>query len=281
LKLAVFGDQGLLGADLAARFRQNGHEVIGFNRANFQIDSNVADLAICLDGVESVVNAIAYTAVDQAESDSDTAFDVNGRFPGRLAEACNLVGSKIIQVSTDYVFDGLASEPYRIDAERNPKTVYGQSKLLGEDLVLENSDDSVILRTAWLYGRTGSCFPRTIAKKLQQHGSVKVVDDQVGQPTWVGDVSKVIEAVVQDSPRKAVVHATSAGAASWADFAEEVARTLGLNPSDVVSRVSSLEFATVAERPGWSVLDNSGAEFGQIGDWRQRWREVAAEILRA
>lgn len=278
MRFAVVGNTGMFGKDMESLLKKENHDVRGFNRSNLFTTASVPELVKLLNGFDVVVNAVAYTAVDDAENNFDLANSVNGNFAGLLAQACKFTGARFIQVSTDYVFDGLSNSPYKIHESINPKTAYGRSKALGERLVQESGDDYSIIRTAWLYGAYGQCFPRVVAELLKTNGTIRVVGDQVGQPTWTKDLANVILQVVNLVKMPRIVHAVSSGQASWADFAKEVANAIGISDK-VVEEISSAEHPTPAKRPEWSVLDNSSDFLIPIGDWRERWHVAAPEVL--
>lgn len=280
MRFAVVGCRGLLGAELVQFLSENGHEVVGFDRSNMDIHVFVAEeLVGRLSGFDVVVNAAAFTRVDDAETEIFEANAVNAIAAGKLAQASALVGARFIQVSTDYVFNGLSNTPYLTSDTPDPQTEYGRSKALGELLVSESGADYLIIRTAWLYGSAGNCFPKTIANVLERDGSARVVADQHGQPTWTRDLARLILAVAELSEMPRIVHGVASGVATWAEFAGEVAQALGRDPDDVVVPVSSTEYPTPAVRPKWSVLDNSSDLLMPIGDWRERWRVAADEVL--
>jgi dTDP-4-dehydrorhamnose reductase len=280
VRFAVVGSRGLLGAELVRFLNENGREVVGFDRSNIDIDVLVAEeLEDRLGGFDVVVNAAAFTRVDDAETEIFEVNSVNAIAAGKLAQASALVGARFIQISTDYVFKGVSSTPYLTSDGPDPQTEYGRSKALGELLVSESGADYSIIRTAWLYGSAGNCFPKTIAKVLDRTGLARVVDDQHGQPTWTRDLAKLILAVAELIEMPRIIHGVSSGVATWAEFAGEVAQSLGLDPDDVVVPVSSKEYATSAVRPKWSVLDNSSDLLKPIGHWRERWRIAADEVL--
>jgi dTDP-4-dehydrorhamnose reductase len=260
-KVTVVGNKGMLGSELANSLNEAGYLAIGLNRANF------------------VLNAVAYTKVDEAEANKTEAISVNAEFVDRLAIACSATKSTLIHVSTDYVFDGMGSTPYTVSHEPDPQTAYGYSKLLGEQALLNHSGDVVIFRTAWLYGASGKNFPRTIARKLLAGETVRVVDDQYGSPTWTKDLSKLILDYMAVEERPRIVHATASGTATWFEFAQEIAASLGLDPDTCLEPVSSSEFETLAKRPKYSVLNNSEGPKAPIGDWRERWRAASESVL--
>ena len=281
MRWVVIGDQGMFGAEMLRLLLERGENTTGFNRSNLELASGIEDLARNIGPQDVIVNAVAYTAVDKAESDSETAMLVNRDYAGKLAQVAKLLGARFIHISTDYVFAGNADLPYVTTDATNPQSVYGKSKLLGEDLVAENGADYSILRTAWLYGKHGKCFPKTMANLLERNGSLRVVADQIGQPTWTRDLAELVIQVASLNQMPRVVHAVSSGQASWADFAIEVANTLGMNGAEIVDGITTAEYPTLATRPAWSVLDNSSELVVPIGDWRERWRIAAPEVLAA
>lgn len=280
MRFAVIGSRGLLGAELASFLGSRGHFVTGFDRKNIDIHAIVPeDLVPQLTGFDVVVNAAAFTRVDEAETEIYEANAVNAIAAGKLAQVSALVGARYLQISSDYVFKGDATKPYLTSETPDPQTEYGRSKALGELLVSESGADYSIIRTAWLYGAAGKCFPKSIANALERSGSARVVRDQHGQPTWTRDLAELILDCAHLDQMPKIVHGTSSGEATWFEFACEVAKSLGLDSDDVVVPVSSAEYPTAAVRPKWSVLDNSSQALKPIGNWRERWHVAAAEVL--
>lgn len=279
MKFAIIGDKGMFGSELTALVRYRGLSVTGFNRSNLDIEnSSMEELGILFSGFDVIVNAVAYTAVDKAEIEIYEANTVNAIYAGKLAQAAALAAVKFMQISTDYVFDGAGVRPYTVDAQVDPQNEYGRSKALGEKLVAESGADYTIFRTAWLYGKFGRCFPKIIASVLENSGSARVVDDQIGQPTWTRDLAEQVLAFASLENAPKVVHAVSSGKGSWADFAREVAKSMWLDSASIVG-ISTIEYPTPARRPAWSVLDNSSDLVEPIGDWRERWLIAADEVL--
>jgi dTDP-4-dehydrorhamnose reductase len=270
---AVIGDRGMFGTDMVDLLKSQQKTVSGFNRDSMDLSSSKDELAKQLQGFSVIINAVAYTAVDKAESDLELANLVNGEYAGKLARAAKSVGAKFIHISTDYVFDGLATSPYTAEAITNPQSAYGSSKLLGENLVDESGGDFTIFRTAWLYGKNGRCFPKVMFEKASRKDPLRVVNDQFGQPTWTKDLAKQVFAFAELGDAPNIVHAVSSGKASWFEFAKEVVGDYPIEP------VSSSEFVTAAKRPGYSVLDNSSNQVTPIGDWRKRWQAAKSEVL--
>jgi dTDP-4-dehydrorhamnose reductase len=188
----------------------------------------------------------------------------------------------MVQMSTDYVFDGRASSPYEPEHRVRPRSAYGRTKAAGEWAARAEAPRHLVVRTAWLYGAHGSCFPRTIARAAREKGSVYVVDDQRGQPTWTRDVADLVERLVA-AGLEGTHHATSGGETTWFQFAEQVCRAAGL-PDGVVSPTTSEHFVRPAPRPAYSVLGHDSlraAGIEPIGDWRERWQVAAGEVLGA
>jgi dTDP-4-dehydrorhamnose reductase len=256
-----------------------GIESQGFNRQTLDLEQSAESLAKVFDGFDAVVNAVAFTAVDKAEIEIYEANTVNGIYAGLLAQASKIAGARFIHISTDYVFDGLSSTPYTVNEMTNPQTAYGKSKALGEQLVAESGADYSILRTAWLYGANGRCFPKVMAELLKKNNSVRVVSDQFGQPTWTHDLAEIVIQVLKLNQMPRIVHAVSSGKTSWEEFAKEVAKSIGFS-DEAVEGISTAEYPTRAQRPAWSVLDSSSDVLTPIDDWRERWRVAAPEVLR-
>ena len=255
-----------------------------FTRANLDLESSVDDLAGQLEGYDVILNCTAYTAVDLAETHEDEANHVNGELVAKLGAVAKVVGAKLIHYSTDYVFDGenrANGQPYQTTTPRNPQNAYGRSKALGERLLEDSGSDFTIIRTAWLYGEFGKCFPKTIANLLESRDSIKVVSDQLGQPTWTRDLAEYTLRFLTVGASETHLHGVASGSGTWFDFASEVALALGKNPGETVFPVKSSEFPTPAKRPAFSVLDNRTDGIVPIGDWRDRWHEAASQILAA
>jgi dTDP-4-dehydrorhamnose reductase len=225
-----------------------------------------------------VVNCAAWTAVDDAETHEAQAFAVNAVGPALLARAAADSGARLVHLSTDYVFAGDAAQPYPEDAPACPRSAYGRTKAAGEWAVrAELPDRHWILRTAWLYGRHGSSFVRTMARLEGTGRTVDVVDDQRGQPTWARDLARrVVEVVRSDAP-SGTYHATAAGSGTWCDLARAVFEGLGADPGRVRPTTSEA-FARPAPRPAWSVLGHDGWARAGLAPMRD-WREALAEAL--
>lgn len=279
MKFAVIGSSGMFGKDMQDLLVSSGHESTGLNRgaldlANFDSD----ELKRSLQAFDVVINAAAYTDVAGAESNESTANLINAKAVGEIAKASNALGNRLIHISTDYVFDGLASAPYRVGAAVNPLNAYGRSKALGEQLLAEAGGDAAVVRTSWLYGSSGRCFPKTIATRLLAGEPLEVVEDQVGQPTWTRDLAAQILKLSRLETMPKVAHVASAGQATWFEFAKAVEQSLALTGMSRISSRKSLDTEPV-RRPKYSVLDTSESAIVPIGNWRERWNVAAEEVL--
>ncbi len=281
MKWLVTGSNGMLGTDLVEVLRSGGEEVTPATRGTLDVTDGAAVRA-AVTGHDVVVNAAAWTAVDEAEEHEAEAAAVNAEGPRLLAAAAREQGARLVQVSTDYVFDGSAREPYAEDAPTAPVSAYGRTKSAGEQAVrAELPGRHLLVRTAWLYGAHGGCFPRTIARVARERGEVSVVDDQVGQPTWTRDVADLVVRLVLGGAPAGTYHATSSGQCSWFDFARAVVAAAGLDPS-VVRATTSEAFVRPAPRPSYSVLGHHALHrlgIAPIAGWEQRWRAAAPLVL--
>lgn len=280
MRWLVTGAAGMLGTDLVRLLEVAGHDVRAVDLPELDITAPAAVAAEVRD-VDVVVNCAAYTAVDNAETDEALAFRINAVGPQLLARAARAAGARIVQLSTDYVFDGAADAPYPADAPLAPRSAYGRTKAAGEWAVRAEAPDHLILRTAWLYGAHGGNFPKTIARIAAERESLTVVDDQVGQPTWTRDVADLAVRLVEVGAPAGTYHATSSGQSSWCDFARAVVATAGLNP-DKVHPTTSDAYVRPAPRPAWSVLGHAELEalgVAPIGPWQERWAVAGRTVL--
>lgn len=280
MRILVTGGTGMLGVDVVDALA--GHDVVAVGSAGLDIrDAEacrraVADVAGA--PADAVVNCAAYTRVDDAESDEAAAFALNAAGAANLAAAAAEVGAVHVQISTDYVFGGDASAPYPEDAPVAPVSAYGRTKAEGERLAREANPDTVIVRTAWLYGAGGPSFPRTMLRLAGERETLTVVDDQRGQPTWTRDLAAQVAALLAAGVRRGVFHGTNAGEASWFDFARAVFAEAGLDP-ERVRPTDSGAFARPAPRPAWSVLGHeawAAAGLAPMRDWREALHEAFA-----
>ncbi len=285
----VTGARGQLGTDLLEVLATRpGDEVTGLGRAELDLTDEAAVRGTVRDWLAGMradravlVNAAAYTAVDAAETDEATAGVVNGRAPGWLAEelAARPAGrARLVHVSTDYVFDGSATEPYPVDAPIAPRSAYGRTKAVGERAVAAAGGDASVVRTAWVYGRHGANFVKTMIRLEGQHDTLTVVDDQVGSPTWSADLAAgLVELGARQSAVPPLLHYTNAGQVSWCGFARAVFEEIGADPARV-HPISTAEFPRPAPRPAYSVLDGSAWIAAGLPGFRP-WRAALSQAL--
>ncbi|QJC21130.1 dTDP-4-dehydrorhamnose reductase [Arcanobacterium buesumense] len=276
----VVGAKGMLGTDLVARIKRDGHEVLAVDLGDIDI-TDVDSVNTVVTDVDVVVNCAAFTAVDPAEENEGTAFRVNATGPANLARRCAQIGARLVQISTDYVFRGDGSTPWGENDPVDPMSAYGRTKVAGEWAVQAYTDDYLIVRTAWLYGKYGNCFPKTMAKLSQTHDTLKVVTDEVGQPTWTVDLADLIVRLVDAKAPSGIYHGTSQGETSWNLFTKEIMRSIGKDP-EMVLETTAAAFDRPAKRPSYSALGHDaltaiGVE--PIGEWKERWAVAASVVL--
>jgi len=272
-RILVTGAAGQVGAELARLLPAHG-DVVAVDRAKLDLaqpDAIVSTMREVRPGI--VVNAAAYTAVDLAESERDAAFAVNARAPQVLAEEAKRAGAILIHYSTDYVFDGRATTPYEEDAPTAPLNVYGESKLAGERAVAQSGAHAVVLRTSWVYGLTGKNFLLTIQRLARERDELRIVADQVGTPNWSRTLAQATASLVARggahlAERAGLYHMSSAGSASWYEFARAIVGEVG---KPRVTPIGTAEYPTPARRPAYGVLSTRRFRdtFGiELPDWR-------------
>lgn len=282
MKVLVAGAGGQLGRALIESVPST-IELIARDRRSLDVADRDA-IGRAIESLEPavVVNATAYTAVDKAEAESELAHRINAEAPGWIAEACRSHGSRLVHVSTDFVFDGRAARPYRPHDPTGPLSVYGATKLEGERRVLrEHPDGSAIFRTAWLYDAANRNFATTMLRLMGERPVVRVVADQFGTPTSVRGLARAIWRAIE-ADVTGILHWTDAGSASWYDFAEAIRRlgqSRGIVPSGVrIEPISTEEYPTPATRPAFSVLDKASTwqalELAGV-----HWQDALAETL--
>ena len=276
MRILVTGAGGMLGRALVRALTDAGHELDTADRRSLDI-ADAALVEAAVPGHDWVLNAAAYTAVDAAESDEPGAFRVNALGPAVLARACHRAGARLLHVSTDYVFGGDATTPYAEDAPLAPRSAYGRGKAAGEWAVRAEAPDAVIVRTAWLYGPGGGNFVRTMARLAGERETVRVVDDQRGQPTPTPELARLVADLVSAGVPGGRYHGTCEGEATWWELARAVFEELGLDP-DRVLPTTSADYPAPAPRPAYSALGH--ARLDEVGVARlPHWREALARHL--
>ena len=258
MKILVTGVGGQLGRELFLRLQANAVDVIGIGRndVDFSTPEKVADV-IASYKADWVINCAAYTNVDKAEEESDLAFQVNKDSARAVAEGVRSYGGRLVHISTDFIFDGKQSSPYLENDTVNPLGSYGQSKWQGECSVQEILPDAIILRTAWVYGVHGNNFVKTMLRLAAQCEELRVVDDQIGTPTWTADIVDAVLSLIK-SDASGVYNFTNEGVASWYDFAVAIVDEgvkLGFpGKAQQITPISTKDYPTPAIRPAYSVL---------------------------
>jgi len=284
MKTLVIGSNGQLGQALVAA-APGEFDLIGMDRHQLDI-TDVDQVSGTCRAIQPavIINAAGFTAVDEAESRTDLAQSVNADGPRRIAAAANEIGARLVHISTDFVFDGRAVEPYRTDSTTNPLSVYGRSKRDGEVAVLDSMPGkAAVLRTAWLYSHIGNNFARTMLRLMRERDEVSVVADQRGTPTWAQSLAETVWALIDVRQFRGIYHWTDGGECTWHEFAvaiQEEALALGLLDRAVpIHPIASEDYPTAARRPRYSVLDCSET-IAALGLQPEPWRVNLRRMLK-
>jgi dTDP-4-dehydrorhamnose reductase len=284
MKWLITGANGQLGRCLQGTLDAKGVDFVALAHTDLDI-TNIALLKECLSSIKPdvVVNAAAYTNVEQAEIDSDAAIKINQSGAANVAIASKSVRAKLVHYSTDYVFAGNGNSPWKVNDLTEPLSIYGKSKLAGEvEILKEYPEKSLIIRTAWLYSPYGKNFYKTmLTKALNGDESVRVVNDQQGQPTNAFDLAELTVNAVTKNVASGVFHGTNAESCSWFEFAKYIFEIAGADTARVIP-VQSSEFAHKVQRPKYSVLDNQKwSEFGilPLGPWKDSVQYVLPDMM--
>jgi dTDP-4-dehydrorhamnose reductase len=274
MKVLVTGAGGMLAHALVPALAAGGHQAVGLTRAEFDVtDRSAAERTLAAVQPDAVVQCAAYTAVDAAEEEYERAVEVNATATLHLARACHTLGASFVYPSTDYVFDGTGTRPYRPTDAPNPVNAYGRSKLEGEHAAAA-AERHLMVRTSWLYGEGGPNFVATMVRLAGERDRIDVVNDQIGRPTWTRTLADAIVRLLEVGAR-GLVHVTDGGEpVSWYGFAREILSALGAEGK--VHPTTSASFVRPARRPDYSVLDLTEAErlLGySLPDWRKSLRE--------
>lgn len=258
MKILVTGKNGQLGSELQDVFASfPSHEVVYVDREGLDL-SNPNQISKKLDQIQPqlIINAAAYTAVDKAESDQDTAYKVNVEAVAKMSTWASKNKAKIIHISTDYVFDGTSAVALTEDHNTAPINIYGATKRKGEEAVIDSSADYIIIRTAWVYSSYGANFVKTMMRLMSEREEIGVVSDQVGSPTYANDLAKVIVHIIDSSKWKnGIYHYSNEGEISWYDFACAIKEIKDLDCK--INPIKSSAFPTPAKRPSYSLLDKT------------------------
>jgi dTDP-4-dehydrorhamnose reductase len=283
MKTLVLGCKGQLGQSLAGTVPED-TDIIGLDLPELDITDAAAVTAICRQySPDVIVNAAAYTAVEQAESEPEIATSINVEGVRNIAAASRDVDARFIHISTDFVFDGESTTPYKSDAVTNPLNVYGQTKRDGELAALEEtSGAAIIIRTSWLYSTTGTNFVTIMLRLMAERDELSVVADQFGTPTWADSLADAVWAFAQTPENNGVFHWSDGGVTSWHGFAtkvQEEALSLGLLKKQIpIHAISAKDYPTAAKRPLYGVLDCSSTH-DAIGIRPARWEANLHQML--
>ena len=271
-KIIVIGSKGQLGNE----FQELEKQYQSFQFFFYDVEEmDIVNKDLVEKGISEVkpdylINCAAYTAVDKAETEKEIAFAINSEAVRNIATACSSNGVKFIHISTDYVFDGEASEPYKEESIVNPSNIYGESKLRGEQEAVKGNADVIIVRTAWVYSIYGSNFVKTMLRLMRSKPEISVVADQYGSPTYAHDLAEVIMNIISSGKWvPGIYHYTNDGIISWFDFASEIKKLSEL--SCTINPITTEEYPTPAKRPQYSVLDKTKIQqtFGvKLKDWK-------------
>lgn len=281
MNILVIGSGGQLGKDMIIHLKKNNHNVIETDFPSIDISKiDSVSSVIRQTRPDTVINCAAFTAVDDCETKQETAFAINATGPQNIAKCCNDIGAKCIHISTDYVFDGKNDVPYIESDATNPATIYGKSKLEGEKLVTQATDNYQIYRIAWLYGLYGNNFVRTILKhapkKAANNEAFRVVNDQIGTPTSTVEVCRQIISMI-DKDESGIFHCTCEGLCSWYDFTCEIVKAYNLGVP--VQPCTTDEYPRPAQRPAYSVLENQhlkALNLNIMKDWKSAFYDFHA-----
>ncbi|GAB1157922.1 dTDP-4-dehydrorhamnose reductase [Paenibacillus illinoisensis] len=282
-RVIVTGAAGQLGMDVVRTFRRNGHDVLACDREQLDITNQHDCNKIILSfKPHIIIHCAAYTAVDRAEIEVDAAYAVNTIGTRNIAVAAEKVKAKLIYISTDYVFDGTADQPYNEYHVTNPKTVYGKSKLAGELLVQSLCSQWFIVRTSWVFGIYGENFVKTMIHLLKSRPTLQVVDDQKGSPTYTVDLAHFISKLSL-SEKYGIYHASNSEMCTWYEFAHAIAEEGGkqaaFTPTAVLVPCTTEQFPRPAPRPQYSVMDHMAIRINDLEPLRS-WREALIAFLK-
>ncbi len=280
----IIGCNGMLGREVAEFFQKNKIPFVGTD-----IECDITDISALTGFAQNknitwIINCSAYTNVDKSEEEEPKAYLINAAGAANIAQTAASIGAKLIHMSTDYVFNGKGSSPYKENDVKQPLGAYGRTKSAGEDLVAENAANHFIIRTAWLYGKHGNNFVHTMLRLFAEKDSLNVVSDQRGTPTWAGTLALLINTIIQvDSDKYGIYHCTDEGETTWYDFAcaiQNYASNAGLISKKIpIHPVPSSEYPTKTERPKYSVLSKEKIKT-QFSFIPQNWDAVLNDYIK-
>lgn len=286
-KIIVTGVKGQLGFDVVKELQTRGYKnVLGIDIAELDITNKEAvDKFIGDYKPAAVFHNAAWTAVDKAEQFIDKVYEVNSNGPKYIAEACKKIGATMFYISTDYVFDGKGNKPFEVNDPKAGLSIYGKSKALGEDYVIQTLDNYFIIRISWVFGINGNNYIKTMLKLAETHDELNIIDDQIGSPTYTADLSRLMVDMLE-SDKYGIYHATNEGFCSWADFSEYIFKCANKNVK--INRVTTEEYKKLvpnqADRPlnsrmSKASLDKAG--FKRLPSWQDATKRFIEELLKS
>lgn len=279
LKILVTGSNGQLGSQLrkiSTSFRDC--DFLFTDLPELDITSEIrVDRALSEYKPDWLINCAGYTAVDKAETDKEAANKLNADAPALLSKLSAKYDTRLIHISTDYVFDGRNYRPYTEDHLKNPEGIYARSKALGEELVIANNPEAIIIRTSWLYSVYGNNFMKTVLRLAKEKGTMRIVSDQVGTPTWTGDLALAIMTMVEKNTNPGIYHFSNEGVCSWFDFAKAIVELQDIRCT--IEPINTKDYPLPAPRPFYSVLDKSLLK-ATTGLTVPHWRDSLKQCLK-
>lgn len=281
MKVLVTGANGQLGYDVVKELQKQNIECYGTSRQDFDIvDFEATEKFITNYMPDAVIHCAAYTAVDKAEDEQGLCYLVNASATENIAEICKKINAKMLYISTDYVFDGTKEGAYEVDDIPNPINVYGKTKLLGEQAVQRILDKYFIVRISWVFGEHGNNFVKTMLKLGKERRELNVVDDQYGSPTYTADLAPLLVEMIQ-TEKYGVYHVTNEGVCTWAEFAEEIFKIVGMDVK--VKYIATTEYKTMAKRPLNSRLSKKSLiinHFKTLENWQNAVKNYVREEIK-
>lgn len=282
-RILLLGGSGILGSEVLIQLQQRNIDYVAPTTSDLDVkDKDNLERYFSEFKPNWIINCSAWTNVDAAEDSFEAALELNAGAVKNIADLANKFGCRVIHISTDYVFDGDSSEPYREDAAVNPVNKYGQSKLQGEIGLLKVLPESAyVIRTSWLYGASGKNFVKTMAKKALHNETAKIVDDQEGSPTSAQDLAKGIIEFIERKPQPGIYHYSNMGSCTWFELAQSIYKKVGAD-SNLVSPISSSTLDLRAKRPRYSLLSKEkwkSAGLSEIPNWESSLETLLPEII--
>jgi len=270
MKILIIGSKGMLGTDLMQELSKTDFEILGWDIQDIDITKEEDMPSIEQENPDIIINCAAYTNVDGAETEKEKCYAVNVTGVKNLVNACKKLNIPLVQISTDYVFNG-EKQGYDENDEKDPINYYGKTKAEGEDLIIKNLKKYYIIRTSWLFGKNGKNFVETIIRLCNKKDEIKVVNDQIGSPTYTKDLSKEIINIINkmDKYKYGIYHLTNSDKCSWFEFAQEIAKLSKAKCK--IKQCTTEEFPKLARRPKFSILNNNKTE--KLRSWKEALEE--------